>query len=91
MDKKIIKDNQISKNLNHQILLSLNEDKLYLWVTMDNGRFVVAKTFPNNVLGMEKLDLAIKNLNTEEKVLFYLKLDSSRTRLKNKENLNNGQ
>lgn len=71
---QVIEEKQISDTLRVTTSMSFDELQLYLEVTYMYGKFSVQKSFANNYLGLEKLELAKKEFDSEEKVKQYFRL-----------------
>jgi len=69
-----IEKNEITDNLTHNILISRDEEYVFLNVNYLDGRFVIEKSFRNNHADLEKMNSKIKDFDTEEKVIAYLGL-----------------
>lgn len=67
---------QVSEDLVYKIQISPDEEIVYLNVNFMNGRFIVEKSFRNNYDGLDKLKKSISLLDTEEKVITYLKIEN---------------
>lgn len=72
ISRVIIKEQQITDKLSHQISVSKNEESVYLLVKM--GGISIERVFPNNPLGMEKLLETQGKFDTEESIKQYLGL-----------------
>jgi len=83
--KTTLEQTRISEDLSYKIQISPDEEVVYLSVNFMNGRFIVEKTFRNNYNGLEKLKKSISLLNTEEKVIEYLKIENIEGVLKENE------
>ncbi len=74
IDKVLLTNKQITKDLLHKISISRDQESLILNVDLMNGRFVIEKTFKNNFSGLYMLDRECENLGTEDKVFRYLRI-----------------
>ena len=71
----IIDESKITDNLTLKFMMSNNEETIHLRVDYMNGRFIVEKSFKNNYLGLERMKEQILKLDTEEKIIKYLRLE----------------
>ena len=70
-NRKIIKEQDVTDNLQIVTLISYNEENIYLKVDYLKGKFTIEKRFRNNYIGLEEYEEQVNNLNTEEKVKKY--------------------
>jgi len=72
--RRITEEVKISNNLKHTLAVSLDESEIYLKIEYMKGKFSIEKTAKNNIAGLEELEIAKNELDTESKVRLYLKL-----------------
>ena len=84
--KTTIEKNIITNNLTHKIMIAPNEERLFLVVDFMKGKFIIEKIFLNNYFGLENLNSVIKTLDSEIKVIEYLKIDGKTLNLGDSKN-----
>lgn len=74
MERKDVKEKKISDNLTLITSKSYNEERIYLQVNYNNGKFTIERVFPNNITGYEDFKKQYDIFKSEEKVKEYLGL-----------------
>lgn len=72
--RQFIKKKKITDNLSQVFYESIDKQKLMLEVDYMNRKFVIERSFQNNLYGKDGMDAAIKEFDSEEKVRKYLNL-----------------
>lgn len=73
--RTLIEEKQITDKLKHIIMISNDEEIMFLTVDYMNGRFIIEKSFQNHYMGLERMKDATDKLDTEEKIVEYLGLE----------------
>ena len=72
--KTKIETNEIFPNCKANIYVSLDETKLFFELDYMEGRYKLERTFPNNYLGVEKMEAVKIEFQTESDVRNYFNL-----------------
>lgn len=72
--KEVIEKLEITDKLTLSTSVTFDELQVYLDVDFMDGQFTIQKTFDNNYLGLEQLEDAKKEFNSEDAVRAYFRL-----------------
>ena len=73
-NRQVIEELELADNLKMNVSVTYDESKIFLDVLYMDGKFTVQRNFTNNYIGLEELELAKQEFNTEEKVRKYFGL-----------------
>lgn len=74
LQAQVLEEFNITDNLKQKISVALDETKIFLDVVFMGGKFTIQKSFTNNYIGLEELEDAKKQFDSEEKVKEYFRL-----------------
>tara|TARA_R100000951_G_scaffold4880_1_gene5561 strand:- start:701 stop:940 length:240 start_codon:yes stop_codon:yes gene_type:complete len=71
---QVLEKLKVTDNLLLTTSVNFDESQVYLDVDYMDGKFTVQRTFTNNYIGLEELETAMKEFNTEDAVKSYFGL-----------------
>lgn len=68
---QVIEEVDLTENLKHVISVAYDESKVFLEVDYMGGKFTLQRTFVNNYIGVDQMEDARREFDSEDKVKQY--------------------
>ena len=59
----------ITPNLVHRILISSDEQNMFLYIDYMQGKYIIEKIYKNNTFSLEEMNFDIQSFNSEKSII----------------------